>query len=252
MRDYPEPRVYDVLHCPGTSHEVAALRRIAATWAPAAKPTWLEPACGTGRYLRIAARRGIRCLGFDHDAAMVDDARRRSRDLPVQLFVADMIDFTAALGGARADFAFNLHNSIRHLPSDSAMLAHFSQMARVLRRGGAYAVGISLTHYGGEEPEEDFWEGTRGGLRVQQLIQYLPPAGRRRFEHVVSHVRIERASGVTQHDSTYDLRCYDLAQWRRLIARSPFRIVATVNGHGTPIERGAVPYGIDILKMRTA
>lgn len=245
MREYPKPGVYDVLHATGTAAEVDALQRIAAQCVRTSAPTWIEPACGTGRYLRIAARRGIRCLGFDRDAAMIEYARQHGCDA----FVADMIDFARTLGLTRADFAFNLHNSIRHLPSDAAMLAHFSEMARVLRRGGAYAVGISLTRYGAEEPEEDVWEGTRGRLRAKQLLQYLPPAGRGRFEHVVSHVRIERPAGVTQHDSTYDLRCYDLAQWRRVIARSPFRIVATVNGHGARIERGHVPYGIDILKV---
>ena len=244
MREYPEPGVYDVLHAPGTAAEVDGLQRIAARWVGAKAATWLEPACGTGRYLRVASRRGIRCIGFDRDPAMIEYARHRG----CNVFVADMTVFA---GRKRADFAFNLHNSIRHLRSDAAMLAHFSEMARVLRPGGAYAVGLSLTRYGAEEPEEDVWEGRRGRMRVQQLVQYLPPPGRGRFERVVSHVRIERPAGVTQHDSTYDLRCYDLAQWRRLVARSPFRIVASVNGAGATIERGHVPYGIEILKVST-
>lgn len=248
MREYPEPGVYDVLHAPGTAAEVDGLQRIAARWVGAKATTWLEPACGTGRYLRVASRRGIRCIGFDRDPAMVAYARRGGD--PFRVVVAEMTGFAPALGRARADFAFNLHNTIRHLPSDAAMLAHFSEMARVLR-GGVYAVGLSLTRYGAEEPEEDVWEGRRGRMRVQQLVQYLPPPGRGRFERVVSHVRIERPAGVTQHDSTYDLRCYDLAQWRRLVARSPFRIVATVNGAGATIERGHVPYGIEILKVST-
>jgi SAM-dependent methyltransferase len=246
LHEYPAPRAYDVLHFPGTATEVDVLQRIAARWVASKSPAWLEPACGTGRYLRIAARRGIACFGFDRDPAMIAYARRHDRRS--QYFIADMTDFANAFGRRRADFAFNLHNTIRHLRNDAALLAHLAGMARVLRRGGAYAIGISLTRYGAESPDEDLWEGRRGLMRVVQLVQYLPPVQRGRFEHVVSHTRIEHGDRVTAHDSTYDLRCYSLAQWRRLIARSPFRIAATVSAGGEPRARGIVPYGIDILK----
>lgn len=218
---------------------------------------WLEPACGSGRYLRVLARRGYHVTGFDQSPAMIDFARRRAPE--ARLLVADLADFVAPARPQRFDFAFNLHNSIRHLESDAAMLAHFAAMARALRPGGVYAVGLSLTGYGREPIEEDVWEGRRGGLRVRQVVQYLPPGtwpaptGRSgRFERVVSHLLIERGSKLRHLHCAYDMRCYDGAQWRRLVARSALRTLATVTWKGDRLAARIAPYAIELLSARAA
>jgi hypothetical protein len=127
----------------------------------------------------------------------------------------------------------------------------------VLRPGGLYLVGLSLTRYGDDEVEEDLWEARRGRCLVRQLVQYMPPgtwamcnesaAHARRFERVVSHLRIERPAGCEDRDHTYTLRCYDAAQWNRILRRSPFRRVATVDGFGRPVAVRVMPYAIDVL-----
>jgi SAM-dependent methyltransferase len=255
---YAIPLLYDVLHTPGTSHEVRALERIARRFVrPPAEPfgAWLEPACGTGRYLRLAARRVRLAVGFDHSPGMIEYARIRVAGVPrpPRYFVASMQDFDRHLPRGSIDFAFNLINTIRHLESDADMLAHLAAVARVLRPGGAYAVGLSLCAYGRESPTEDVWRGVRGRLRVTQTIQYLPPAvpsrARRnhagRFERVISHLHVVRGRSHHHHDATYRLRAYDLAQWLELIARSPLRLTATVDEDGRdapPCEPGYAVY----------
>jgi len=261
---YDDPLVYDVLFSPGTCAEVDVLERIARDWVRVrgGPRAWLEPACGTGRYLRVLARRGYTVTGFDRSPAMVAYARRRvtaawrgSRARAPRLFVADMIDFD--LGRRRADFAFNLFNTIRHLDSEAAVQAHFAAMARALRPGGIYAVGLSTTRYGREPLDEDVWEGRRGALRVHQTVQYVPPgaldalpvSGRaRRIERVVSHLRIERHGRVVEHrDSTYGLRCYDEVQWRRLVASSALAEVGAVDSAGRPARPGESSYTVRLL-----
>jgi hypothetical protein len=167
-----------------------------------------------------------------------------------------MTRFARLIGTRRIDFAFNPHNTIRHLATDADMLAHFRDMARVLRPGGLYAVGLSLTRYGEEEPQEDLWTARRGRLAVRQLVQYLPPASRRaRWEWVVSHLVIERASGEEHRDDRYRLRCYDAAQWDKLIERSALRRVASVDWRGNSIgdrARSDTPlYGVELLTKRS-
>jgi hypothetical protein len=122
-----------------------------------------------------------------------------------------------------------------------------------------YAVGLSLTNYRHEPIEEGVWEGRRGGLRVRQAVQYLPPgtwpasARRRgRFERVVSHLLIERGSKVRRLDCAYDMRCYDGAQWRRLVARSALRAHATVTWNGDRLAARIAPYAIELLSAREA
>lgn len=262
---YAIPMLYDVLHWPGTADEVRALQRIAEdhTQGPA-RPgrgpephTWLEPACGTGRYIRVAASLGVRAIGIDNSPQMIDYARRRIatrryRHL-AEFFLADMTSFTTHTGPHVADFAFNTINSIRHLYSDRDMLDHFQQVREALRPGGVYAVGISLSAYGVEAPSEDTWTGARGRLHVTQVVQYEPPASppasspADRLEHVYSHLTVERPTGTEHIDSTYALRTYDTQQWDTLLRRAGFVRTAAVDEEGRPAEVTEPGYAIHIL-----
>jgi SAM-dependent methyltransferase len=258
---YRIPSLYDILHTPGTAREVDGLERIALTYcrtrtSPHRAPTWLEPACGTGRYLRVAAGRGTNVVGLDTSEPMIDYARRRFKalGLPARLLVADMRSFT--LRSRSVDFAFNLINTIRHLPSDAAMLDHLRLIARVLRPGGSYAVGLNTSAYGSEYPSEDIWEGRRGRCHVRQIVQFVPPVTdsdlRRRIERVHSHLIVTRPRSVEHIDSTYTLRCYSPRQWRRLIDRSPLRLAAIVNEDGDPIgDPPPAGYAIYVLTNHT-
>lgn len=270
---YTDPRVYDVLHAPETAGEVRLLRRLAAKLKCDAKsPVWFEPACGSGRLLRAAARYGVRGYGFDISAPMIAYARECAARVGAKkkagaanakapkFFVGDMREFEMdaqrELGKAlpRADMAFNLINTIRHLGDDRAMLDHFAAVARVLKPGSPYIVGISLCSYGNEVETEDVWSGSRGGMRVTQVVQYLPASGRRgegaRAERVISHLTVIDASTVPAErhiDETYALRSYDLKQWNELIEKSALRIEAAFDGEGhvvEPSEPGYVLYGL--------
>lgn len=242
---YDDPKIYDILHAPGTPGEVDGLEAIERRFVPPktlrSGRRWLEPACGTGRYLREAARRGIDVAGFDIARPMLEYAAAHA-PAPGEgvgewrFFSADMTDFTRRLRAFRATLAFNLINSIRHLPSDEAMLLHLEQVARALAPGGVYLVGLSLTAYGCEAPSEDVWTGSRGRTRVTQVVQFIPPRWegnpRSRSEKVLSHLVVESPSATEHRDSTYPLRTYSLAQWEALVRRSPLRIRATVDEDG--------------------
>ena len=221
---YHFPSWYDILHAPGTASEVNGLERIERRFrgAAAGRGAWLEPGCGSGRYLRLAAARGRRVIGLDLRPEMIDYARRcfARRGLQGGLFVADMTRFRTQ---RPIGFAFCLINTIRHLPSDRAMLDHFASIARALRPDGVYAVGIELSRYGAQFPSEDTWEGRRGVVRVQQVAQYQPPDRRGRMERVVSHLVVTTPGGEQHLTSAYGLRSYNQREWDGLVARSALR-----------------------------
>ncbi len=245
---YEDASVYDVLHTPGTAREVDGLARIEARFVPEhARGVWLEPACGTGRYLRVAARRGKRVIGFDRSAGMVAYARDRHERLGLSgvFFEADMTDF-ASRARPKCGLAFNPINSVRHLMSDAAMLAHLEQVSIALRRGGVYALGLSTCAYGLECESEDVWSARRGGTRVRQVVQYLPPEGNRR-ERVISHIDVETARGSRSIDSAYELRSYSREQWRRLIGRSAMRVVGIVDEDGREMDEPVFGYAVYVL-----
>lgn len=259
---YDDPWLYDVLHTPGTAREVDGLERIAARFVkrPArGLGVWLEPACGSGRYLRVAAGRGRRVIGFDLSEAMVAYARERARRLGLagrsRYFVGDMTDFGGEVEAGSVDFAFNTINTVRHLESDEAALAHLRCVRRALKAGGVYAVGLSLCAYGVEVPSEDVWSGRRGGLGVTQTIQYLPPAARSgarnntggRFERVISHLEVKSGGRVHHVDSAYRLRGYNERQWRELVGRAGLRVVGVVDERGRDLPLSEPGYGVFVL-----
>jgi len=250
---YDDASVYDILHAPDTAWEVDGLERTFERFVSTRSrdPLFLEPACGSGRYLRVLCGRGRRVAGFDIDDGMVAYASRGLEKFDAsrwRIFSAGMVGFAQHMGRDRADLAFNPINTIRHLESDEQMLAHFEEMAGVLRTGGVYAVGISLTAYGLEAPSEDVWTGTRGRCTVTQRVQYDPQERRR--EAVYSHLTIERPSGVEERSSSYVLRRYDRAEWDRLIERSALRLIASVDERGDEIGERAMGYGVDLLTTR--
>lgn len=259
---YADPALYDILHTPGTAAEVDALERVERACAGRHRlrrdRLWLEPACGTGRILRVAAGRGRRVAGWDLDASLLDYARRR---LPsgARLFQADL---TAAAEAARrvglrsgtVDFACLPVNTLRHLASDAAVLAHLSQVAELLRPEAVYVVGISLTDYAWLHEEEDVWTAARGRCRVSQVVNYLPPepgTRRDRTEQVVSHLTVKRPRGEEHLDDFYDLRTYDRRQWRRLVARSPLVHAGSFDGWGKPLAGRSPNYQYEALRRES-
>ncbi|MBU2502646.1 class I SAM-dependent methyltransferase [bacterium] len=251
---YADPVVYDILQSPGTAAEVDAFERIEARFLPPADPgdrLWYEPACGTGRYLRVARARGRRVGGYDLDPGMAAYASRRLGS-PVR--VASMTDpMPPGVRPGSVDFAFNPVNTIRLLDSDAAVLAHLAQIAWLLAPRGIYVVGISLTDFHRLEEEEDLWEGARGRCRVSQLVNYLPPEPGgpwARIETVISHLTITRPAGEEHRDDRYDLRCYDRRQWRRLLDRSRLKHLASCDASGEPFKRGLPNYQIEVLGLR--
>lgn len=256
---YDDPVVYDILAAPGTAAELDVLDAIVAIWSVLedGPRLWLEPACGTGRCLREWAARGRRAVGFDVSAAMASHARRRlhRRGLAagVEVLVADMADCGDLLPPGGVDVAYLPDNSFRHLPDDRAARAHLDGMARLLRPGGVYVLGLSLTSPQGEPPDEDVWTASRGGIRVTQVVNYLPPGPDGigpRLERVISHLVVSRA-GVEEHrDHVYDLRTYTPRQWDALLGRSGLRRLASLDRLGTPRAGRDLPYQLEVLARR--
>jgi SAM-dependent methyltransferase len=273
---YRIPEIYDILHAPGTAREVRVLerlvRRYGAGEAGSGGLTWLEPACGTGRYLRALVGRGHRAIGFDLSPEMVEYARADPAEATAGgrliVFRADMTRFARPLARALGergrsappcvDAAFCLINSLRHLGTDAAVLAHLRQVAGALRPGGVYLVGLSLAMYEVEVPSEDVWEGRRDGVRVQQVVQYEPAhgsTGAARAERVVSHLTVTSGRGgsrrVEHIDSKYTLRSYNREQWLRLLSRCGLEAAAVVDDEGKKIRQPVLGYAVYVLRKGT-
>jgi len=183
---------------------------------------------------------------------MIRYARKRMRTTDdgdeALLRVADMTGFAEHFPAEGVALAFNTINTIRHLPDDEDFLAHFGEMARVLRPDGIYVVGISLSAYELEEPSEDVWRGARGRCEVRQVVQYLPADRQGRMEQVLSHLAITRPGGVETRDDSYGLRAFNRKQWRALVRRSPLSIVEVTSDRGEAMQDHDGNYFLYVLR----
>ncbi len=257
---YSDPLVYDVLHAPGTAEEVRGVLRICGKYfaAKCGPLTFLEPACGSGRCLIALAKRGHRCIGFDLSSDMVAFAQKAAADQDltslVRVFDADMREFSTGRRIPSIDAAFNLINTIRHLGSDAAIISHLKDVASVLSPEGIYIVGLSLCAYGEEVATEDVWSGKGRGLRVTQVVQYLPPAGdtgRLRKERVISHLTVSKGVDVKHIDSSYTLRGYSVEQFESVVAKAWMKVVGCFSSDGTEEITPVAPgYCLFVLQVR--
>ena len=51
----------------------------------------------------------------------------------------------------------NTINSFRHLPTEAAAVGHLESLAKAVRVGGIYALGLHLTPTKGEASDEESW-----------------------------------------------------------------------------------------------
>lgn len=246
---YSDPEVYDILHAPGTPEEVRTLAFVHRRFAPGAPKVALEPACGSGRYLALLARRGFEVHGFDLDPGMVRYAAERTPKGAVTRGRFDDFRLTRLRG--RVGLAFCPINSIRHVASDAEMVRHLTRIKACLHPMGVYVVGISLSAYGLEMPSEDLWSGRRGKVRVKQVVSFVPAPGARtaaqRAERVHSVLEVSRGKQTETRSSAYTLLSYSREQWERVIRRAGLRVVARTQEQGRVYDPGAIGYALWVL-----
>ncbi len=141
---YDYPTYYDIIFAADWRKEFAFLEACFDEYATGPVQRLFEPACGTGRLLIKLAQAGYDVSGNDLNPKAVEFCNRRleRRGFEPTAMVGDMADFRLP---KKVDAAFNLINSFRHLPNEQSATAHLQCVARALRKGGLYLLGLHLT-----------------------------------------------------------------------------------------------------------
>lgn len=216
---------YDALHAEGTASWADFLVELGKRHGTGGQ-AWLEPACGTGRFFKPLARRGVRLTGYDLHPGAVAYARPRGD--------ARTADMTTFLRPRAFDLAFCLLGSFRHLLDEASARRHLELIACSLKPGGVYVLGLDLCDYRFPEPDEELWEARRGALRLSDLVETVAPDRRTRRERVIHFLN----AGGRLYKSEYDLRTYDVAQIRRLVASAGLRVEAAYSPWRKRVELG--------------
>ncbi len=101
----------------------------------------LELACGTGQLTVPVASAGLRIVGVDNSASMLDAAKERAAaaKVSVEYCLCDMRNFDL---GRRFGLIFIARNSLLHLHSTEDFLAAFAMVRRHLTPAGIFAFDI--------------------------------------------------------------------------------------------------------------
>lgn len=165
MNWYDRAELYDILFGWDPRAEVEFILGASARWGLAAPARVLEPFCGSGRLLRPLEG----SVGFDINPSMLRWAGRRSR-----VFRADAACF--AVRPESFDLAHCLIDSFRHLLTENSARGHLRAVARALRNGAVYVLGLEVA---GDLPHDvsvDEWTAERDGVRIEGYTTCLGDA----------------------------------------------------------------------------
>ncbi|HLA84425.1 MAG TPA: class I SAM-dependent methyltransferase, partial [Thermoguttaceae bacterium] len=140
---YDHPAYYDLAFRSETRRDADFIEAACRKYCPFAVRRLLEPGCGSGRLVVELARRTYDVMGFDLSESALEYLRRRlvRQGLRAGVSQDDMADFSP---GRPVDAAYCLWNTFRHLTSESSARQHLDCVARRLRPGGIYIVGLHL------------------------------------------------------------------------------------------------------------
>jgi len=142
----------------------------------------VDIACGTGRHVLEAARRGIDVVGLDSNPAMVSYAagKAAAQGLDASFVVADMraLPFQGPF-----DCAICMFHTLPLLTTNEELLAHFEGVAQCLAPPGVYVVEmgnprgsfVDIPHGSRETWDERCWSELRDGARIRATTYRDPP-----------------------------------------------------------------------------
>ncbi|MEM8884992.1 MAG: class I SAM-dependent methyltransferase [Planctomycetota bacterium] len=186
-----------------------------------------EPMCGPGRLLRHMPGWAV---GLDLEPAMTRVAARTN---PVVRADAAAPPFRS---GA-FDLAFNLIDSFRHLPDEASAARHLRGVARTLRPGAVYVLGLEVNGHLAPDLRCDEWQGEQNGRHVRGSVEGV---GDLDADARTETMRIRFEVDGAAHEFFHVMRTYTPRQLEDLIDdESSFELAAVFPGRYSledPIE----------------
>ena len=217
---YDYPQYYDIAFQAYTHREADFIEAACRKYCSFDVHRLLEPACGSGRLVTELAARGYQMTGFDLSQSALSYLRRRlkRRRLHAETFQAEMSDFRL---GQPVDAAYCTVSTFRHLLTEDAARSHLECIARTLRPGGIYIMGLHLLPLRGGKANSDCWTERRGETKVTITHRVLRIDIRSRIENLRVCLLARRGSTELRLRYEFQFRTYTARQFRRLLDSVP-------------------------------
>ena len=229
-RLYDIPEVYDIAFAWDLSQEIDFFKRLFETYVPFPVHHVLEPACGTGRFLRTLPTHGFQVTGYDINPTMLRYAEgsvaAANCGESVRALLANMI--SAEVSG-EFDAVFNSINSIGYLHSDEDVVSHLEATGSSLREGGIYIVHLNFAHEG-KLPGGDRWTMERNGISVETWWRVLREDRATKLSHQIASFEVGRDGRIERFDDRHTLRLWLFSDLECLVRKSGQFEIAAVYG----------------------
>ena len=213
-------------------------RRDVAFWqrlAAAQDGPVLELGCGTGRIAIPVARAGVRIVGIDRSDEML--ARARSRIARARLGGRLSLvrgDIRALPFRSRVKFSAVLaaYGILQSLTRERDLTRTFESVARVLRRGGLFAIDVVPDLPNWEEYRDRVsLKGRRGKNSTLTLVETVRQDRRRRLTIFDQEYRERSRGRLRTHRFSLTFRTLSVPQMTRRLEKAGFRVRAVLGDY---------------------
>jgi len=217
---YDYPQYFDMVFRDETAAEIHFFHAAFARFADGKVTRVLEPGCGSGRLVTAMAADGFDVTGVDLNAPSLAYLRKKllRRGLTATLTQAD---FTNLQLPGEFDAAFCTFNTFRHLTDEASAVSHLRSVAKHLRSGGLYILGLHIIPLDAEKQCIERWKASHGVTTVNVTLRVTDFNRRKRIEQI--HVVLTaRSPGKTIRCRTdFPLRLYTVTQFQKTLAQVP-------------------------------
>jgi len=216
---YDYPKYYDLVYGSDWKAEFEFLEDCFEMHTHLVVERVFEPACGTGRLMVKLAQAGYEVGGVDLNEKAVAYCNRRLEraGFPPSAVVGNMCEFVTP---TPCEAAFNTINSFRHLATEKQAENHLRVVAKSLRPGGIYILGLHLTPTAVEPMQEESWSARRGNLAVLSRLWVIDCDRKRRKESVGMSFDVYTPSKQFRIEDRVVFRTYSHRQLLSLIERT--------------------------------
>lgn len=218
---YDYPQYYDLGFQDETEKEIEFLQNAVERFGTGGFRRVLEPGCGTGRLVVGLAQNGFEVTGFDLNPSALKylEKQLKQRGLSATIYLQDMSKFEVT---QPYDMVLNTFNTFRHLLKEDEALSHLKSVARSLRRGGLFFLGLHVMPYDADAECTERWWATTGRTRVCFTLKVKSWDQRRRLEELGVSMLIRKPNQPPLRVRTeMTLRTYRYSQLKSLLAKVP-------------------------------
>ncbi|MCA9191398.1 MAG: class I SAM-dependent methyltransferase [Planctomycetales bacterium] len=221
---YDFPQFYDLGFRDETEREVGFLKEAFERYGSRPVKRILEPGCGTGRLVIALAKAGYEVSGFDlNDRALKYLKHQLNlRKLEANVFHHDMTSFACA---KKFDVVLNTFNTFRHLATEREALSHLQSVARCLRVGGLFFLGLHVMPPDADWKCTERWQAETKRFHVFFTLRVLKWELAKRLEILRVNMLIrdkqKPLERPTRTRTEMTLRIYRLKQLLTLIRKIP-------------------------------